>query len=95
MWGRNQRDTLRSRVAHHRNVKFLTEPQLRAFLNHGLRGNAALLTASSYPDRDYAYGLTLVSSGMRRAEEQSSSTSNSRRHTPSLPAASSRSLRGP
>lgn len=68
LWGRNQRDTLRSRVAHHRNVKFLTEPQLRAFLDQGLRGDPTLPTAPSYPDRDQAYGLTLVSTGMRRAE---------------------------
>ncbi|TCC35874.1 tyrosine-type recombinase/integrase [Kribbella speibonae] len=68
LWGRNQRDTLRSRVAHHRNAKFLTELQLRAFLEHGLRSSQLLPGAPSYPDRDYCYGLTLVSTGMRRAE---------------------------
>jgi integrase len=68
LWGRNQRDTLRSRVSHHRNAKFLTEAQLRAFLDHGLRGNPSLPGAPGYPDRDYCYSLTLVSTGMRRAE---------------------------
>jgi integrase len=70
LWGRHRRDTLRDRVATHRQIKFLTEPQLRTFLQHGLRGDPPVdpEVAPAYPDRDYVYGLTLVSTGLRRAE---------------------------
>lgn len=67
-WG--NRNTFAGRAVTNRTVKFLTEDQLRLFLNCGLRGDAPADPASlpAYPERDYAFGLVLAATGLRREE---------------------------
>lgn len=67
-WGK--RNTFAGRAVTNRTVKFLTEDQLRLFLNCGLRGDAPAdpATPPAYPERDYAFGLVLATTGLRREE---------------------------
>jgi integrase len=67
-WGK--RNTFAGRATTNRIVKFLTEDQLRLFLNCGLRGDAPAdpATLPAYPERDYSFGLFLVATGLRREE---------------------------
>lgn len=67
-WGK--RNTFAGRAVVNRAVKFLTEDQLRLFLNRGLRGDAPTdpATLPAYPERDYAFGLVLATTGLRREE---------------------------
>ncbi len=69
-WGSRQRNTLRDRVNEHRRERFLTEAQSRFFLEVGLRGDAPapLELRPRHAERNYAMGLLLVSTGLRRQE---------------------------
>ncbi|MFD7870674.1 MULTISPECIES: tyrosine-type recombinase/integrase [unclassified Microbacterium] len=67
-WGTRQRNTLKSPEKETRRIRFLTEEQLAFFLNHGLRGDDVPDDRPEYPERDYTFGLTLVSTGLRREE---------------------------
>lgn len=69
-WGTRQRNTLRDRVNEHRRESFLTEAQTRFFLEVGLRGDAPapLELRPRHAERNYAMGLVLVSTGLRRQE---------------------------
>ena len=69
-WGEKERNTLADRVNTYRRERFLTEPQLRFFLESGLRGDyrAERADRPRYAERDYVTGLLLVSTGLRRAE---------------------------
>lgn len=68
-WGAAGRVTIRDRTTHTRRVKFLTEAQARRFLDFGLRGDGSPREEfPAYPERDYALGLTFVSTGLRRVE---------------------------
>lgn len=65
-WGARQRSTLKAREELLAAPRFLTERQLRAFLNLGLRGDGQ--PSMRLGERDYAFGLALVSTGLRREE---------------------------
>ena len=65
-WGSRQRSTLKAREVLLISPRFLSERQLRAFLNIGLRGDGQ--PDIRHGERDYAFGLTLVSTGLRREE---------------------------
>lgn len=69
-WGARQRNTLRDRVNEHRRERFLTEAQTRLFLEVGLRGDSPSTTElrPRHAERNYAIGLMLVSTGLRRQE---------------------------
>jgi len=67
-WGAIQRNTLKSPENTTRRIRFLTEDQLAFFLNHGLRGDSIPDDRPEYPERDYTFGLILVSTGLRREE---------------------------
>ncbi|TFD42571.1 integrase [Cryobacterium sp. TMT1-2-1] len=69
-WGTRERNTLADRVNTYRRERFLTEAQLRFFLEAGLRGDqpADPELRPRYAERDYLTGLFLVSTGLRRAE---------------------------
>jgi len=64
------RNTFAGRAVENRTIRFLTEGQLRLFLNVGLRGDAPAdaATAPAYPERDYSFGLVLAATGLRREE---------------------------
>lgn len=64
------RNTFAGRGVENRTIRFLTEGQLRLFLNVGLRGDAPAdpATAPAYPERDYSFGLVLAATGLRREE---------------------------
>ncbi len=63
------RNTLMVREHRVRRARFLTSLQTTHFLEVGLRGDgAAPPTHPSSPQRDYTYGLTLATSGLRREE---------------------------
>ena len=67
-WGSRQRNTLRAPEKETRRIRFLTEEQLTLFLNRGLRGDDMPDDRPKYPERDYTFGLTLVSTGLRLEE---------------------------
>lgn len=67
-WG--QRNTFAGRAVTNRVIRFLTEDELRLFLNCGLRGDPPADSAAlpAYPERDYSFGLVLAATGLRREE---------------------------
>lgn len=65
-WGTRQRNTLIAREHLEFTPRYLTEPQLRAFLHLGLRRDHG--DHHPFAERDYAFGLALVSTGLRREE---------------------------
>jgi integrase len=67
-WGAARRNTLLPRTLRPRVEKFLSESQARHFLEYGLRGDGAGAAAPAFPERDYSYGLLLVTTGLRREE---------------------------
>ncbi|KUG55498.1 hypothetical protein AVL61_05025 [Kocuria rosea subsp. polaris] len=67
-WGTKKRNTLITRSREQRVEKFLTLPQAKHFLEVGLRGDGADQHRPAYPERDYGYGLLLLTTGMRREE---------------------------
>jgi integrase len=69
-WGARRRNTFRGRPLVARQIRFLTEPQLRLFLRAGLRGDAPARAewAPAYPERDHVFGLTLAATALRREE---------------------------
>lgn len=68
-WGATRRVTIKAKETHVRRIRFLQEEQARFFLEAGLRADGAATEArTAYPERDYAFGLTLVSTGLRRNE---------------------------
>nr|WP_314841386.1 hypothetical protein [uncultured Microbacterium sp.] len=67
-WGSRQRNTLKSPEKTTKRIRFLSEEQLAYFLDHGLRGDDVPDDRPEYPERDYTFGLTLVSTGLRREE---------------------------
>ncbi|WP_143740744.1 tyrosine-type recombinase/integrase [Microbacterium sp. SZ1] len=68
-WGSTGRVTMKAKEQHVKRIRFLTEGQARFFLEAGLRGDGAAPEARvTFPERDYAFGLTLVSTGLRRLE---------------------------
>lgn len=67
-WGTRKRNTLIARSREQRVEKFLTLPQSKHFLEAGLRGDRADQHRPAYPERDYGYGLLLLTTGMRREE---------------------------
>jgi integrase len=69
-WGARRRNTFRGRAVITRQVRFLTESQLRLFLDAGLRGDAPADPGwrPAYPERDYALGLVLAATALRREE---------------------------
>ncbi|WP_186806087.1 tyrosine-type recombinase/integrase [Microbacterium aerolatum] len=67
-WGSRQRNTLKSSEKDTKRIRFLSEEQLAYFLDHGLRGDAVPNDRPEYPERDYTFGLTLASTGLRREE---------------------------
>jgi integrase len=67
-WGAAQRNMLLPRTHRPRVEKFLSESQTRHFLEYGLRGDGAGAAAPAFPERDYSYGLLLVTTGLRREE---------------------------
>ncbi|WP_435278450.1 tyrosine-type recombinase/integrase [Rhodococcus yananensis] len=68
-WGRNNRNTLISHTRRDRQARFLKAAQTKYFLEAGLRGDGYdPAGAPSYPERDYAYGLLLATTGLRREE---------------------------
>lgn len=67
-WGTKKRNTLIKRTREQRVEKFLTLPQAKHFLDVGLRGDGVDQHRPAYPERDYAYGLVLLTTGMRREE---------------------------
>lgn len=66
-WGSASRNTLVVRDRPIQQPKYLTEKQLRHFLVHGLRCDGAPQPAR-YRERNYAYGVLLATTGMRREE---------------------------
>ncbi|HEY2579463.1 MAG TPA: hypothetical protein VGI74_24400 [Streptosporangiaceae bacterium] len=69
-WGARRRNTFRGRAVATRQIRFLTEPQLRLFLQAGLRGDAPADPGwrPAYPERDYTFGLLLAATALRREE---------------------------
>jgi integrase len=69
-WGTRNRSTLNERISAHRRERFLSESQSRFFLEVGLRGDAPSPPElrPRNAERDYTYGLTLLSTGLRRQE---------------------------
>ncbi|MCT1378276.1 tyrosine-type recombinase/integrase, partial [Microbacterium sp. p3-SID337] len=68
-WGATRRLTMKAKETYVRRIRFLKEDQARFFLEAGLRADGAAAEArTAYPERDYAFGLTLVSTGLRRHE---------------------------
>jgi len=69
-WGTRRRNTFRGRALVVRQIRFLTEPQLRLFLRAGLRGDppAHAEWTPACPERDHAFGLTLAATALRREE---------------------------
>ena len=68
-WGASRRNTLVPRVRAPRFEKFLSPDQTTHFLSAGLRGDTRPdLPRPAQPERDYAYGLLLVTTGLRRHE---------------------------
>jgi integrase len=69
-WGGRRRNTFRGRALVTRQIRFLTEPQLRLFLRAGLRGEAPAPAewAPAFPERDHVFGLTLAATALRRQE---------------------------
>ncbi|GAA1621736.1 tyrosine-type recombinase/integrase [Georgenia ruanii] len=66
-WGQRRRNTLAARERLVREPRFLTETQLRLFLERGLRCDGDP-TPTANRERDYTYGLTLATMGLRREE---------------------------
>lgn len=66
-WGHKRRNTLASRDRRDRQPRFLTEQQLRLFLEKGLRSDGDPDPPSNR-ERDYAFGLVLATMGLRREE---------------------------
>lgn len=66
-WGSARRNTLVVRDRPIKQPKFLTEKQLRYFLVHGLRCDGSS-QPDQYRERNYAYGVLLATTGMRREE---------------------------
>lgn len=67
-WGTRERNTLLKRSREQRVEKFLTLPQAKHFLEVGLRGDGAEQHRPAYQERDYGYGLLLLTTGLRREE---------------------------
>jgi integrase len=69
-WGARRRNTFSGRAITIRQPRFLTEPQLCLFLRAGLRGDAPADPGwrPAYPERDYAFGLMLAATALRREE---------------------------
>jgi len=68
-WGRANRNTLVVRTRRERQARFLNAAQTRHFLDVGIRGDGSdPQVAPGHPERDYAYGLLLASTGLRREE---------------------------
>ena len=66
-WGQKRRNTLASRTRNDRQPRFLTEQQLRLFLEKGLRADGDPNPPNNR-ERDYAFGLVLATMGLRREE---------------------------
>jgi site-specific recombinase XerD len=67
-WGKAQRNTLLPKVRRRKVEKFLTENQARTFLSLGLRGDGQSEDMPARPERDFAWGLTVTTTGLRREE---------------------------
>lgn len=67
-WGARKKNTLIVRTREQRVEKFLTLPQAKHFLEAGLRGDGVDRHRPAYPERDYGYGLLLLTTGLRREE---------------------------
>lgn len=67
-WGVRKRNTLVIATREQRIEKFLTLPQAKHFLDIGLRGDGVVVRRPAYPERDYSFGLLMLSTGMRREE---------------------------
>ncbi|MGG5171248.1 tyrosine-type recombinase/integrase [Pseudarthrobacter sp. J1738] len=66
-WG--ERNTLMSGKRKVRQARFLTTAQTAHFLSAGLRGDGSdAVSRPAAPERDYAYGLLLAATGLRREE---------------------------
>jgi integrase len=63
------RNTLVPRGREQRQARFLSSGQTIHFLSAGLRGDGGgSATAPAYPERDFAYGALLATTGLRRRE---------------------------
>lgn len=67
VWGIRERNTLVSHYTDDRAPRAITEPELRAFLDIGLRSDEDPEPPAN-AERDYLYGLVLSATGLRREE---------------------------